>query len=327
MRRTLAIFAACLLSSVFCLLSSAAPLPGYEDFRRVDRTRRLTGQMLTAELLKVSQMDAELISRTAKEHADDPKMLWGAAELLVDWTGRREFYERALAANGTNVIVATRFVCAAAKQGDAAVALPWLRYCRKQDNDNTVPWLAELWLLRARGQPTVLSNAPPVWTTNFRDYSVEASRARIRLLEAAGYSRYAARRLGFTPDSPAIVMARDLCKPPVNETTATLLKDTAQSLQQRPQFLLSEFVGETIERTLMGMRPDADTSVEVRFRSVELDKRREELKDLLAEVEHNTVDFATEAQMVQYFDDVLDKGEETAMKRLAEAVRGKPSAP
>jgi hypothetical protein len=85
--------------------------------------------------------------------------------------------------------------------------------------------------------------------------------------------------------------------------------------------LLSEFVGQTIERALMGLRPDADTSVEVQFRSIELDKRREELKSLLTDVERNTIDFATEAQMVRYFDDLLDKSEEEAMKRLAETVR------
>ena len=86
----------------------------------------------------------------------------------------------------------------------------------------------------------------------------------------------------------------------------------------------SQLVGQTIERALMGLRPDADSSVEVRYRSVELDKRREELKALLADIERNTVDFATEAEMVQYFDNVLNSGEETAMKKLAETVRGKP---
>ena len=99
------------------------------------------------------------------------------------------------------------------------------------------------------------------------------------------------------------------------------MKEAAQSLQRRPLFLLWEFVGQTIERALMARRPDADTSVEVRYRGAELDNRREELKNLLADVERNTVDFATEAEMVRYFDDVLGIGEEAAMKKLAETVR------
>jgi hypothetical protein len=303
--------------NLFLIVLMAAALSGFEDFRRIDRTRRFTGQMLTAELLQVSQMDAGLILRTTQQHPDDPKILWGAAELLVDWSQRRTLYELALERSGTNAGMAVRFACAAAQQHDYDIALAWLHNCQKLDADNTVPWLAELWLLR----PTVLSNSPPIWTTNFRDYSIEASGGRIRTLEAAGYSPYAARRLGFSPDSPAISMARDLCKPPAAEQTATLLKDTAQSLQRRPPFLLWEFVGQTIERALMTRRPDVDTSVEVHYRSVEMDKRREELKHLLTDIERNTIDYANEAEMVRYFDDVLDIGEEAAMKKLAETVR------
>ena len=280
--------------------------------------------MQTAELLNVSRIDADLIVRTAQRNAGDARQLWGAAELLVDWPRKRALFEAALLVGGTNAAVATRLACVAAKHGDANVALPWLHHCQQTDGDNVVPWLAELWLMREQTRPGVLSNSPPLWATNFRDYSVDATRARIALLEAAGYSTYSARRLGFQPDSIALGMARDLCKPPVSEQTAALLKQAAQALQMRRPFLLSEFVGQTIERALMGLRPDADSSVEVRYRSVELDKRREELKALLADIERNTVDFATEAEMVQYFDNVLNSGEETAMKKLAETVRGKP---
>jgi hypothetical protein len=193
------------------------------------------------------------------------------------------------------------------------------------DNDNTAPWLAELWLLRECRQPAAFSNAPPIWVTRFKDYSVEASRARIQLLEAAGYSRYAARRLGFSADSNALGMARDLCKPPVPDAAVPLLKGTAHYLQLRRQFLLSEMVGQTIERGLMGMRTDVETSVEVRYRNVELDKRREEITALLGELERDVVDYASEAEMVQYYNDVLEVGEETAMKRLAQKIRPLPT--
>ena len=303
--------------NLFLILLLAATLPGFEDFRRVDRSRRMTGQMLTAELLHVSQMNAGLLVQTAQRHPDDTNIVWGAAELLVDWQLRRQLFERALSVSGTNAGIAVRFACAAALQHEFNVALPWLRECQRLDADNTAPWLAQLWLAREQ----VLSNSPAIWTTNFRDYSVEASRARIRTLEAAGYSAYAARRLGFAPDSPAVTIARDLCKPPISEQTSGLLKETARALQSHPRFLLDEFIGQTIERALLGQRPDATTSVEVRYRGVELDQRREELKGLLASVERNTIDYANEAEMVQYFDDVLNRGEEIAMKRLAEAVR------
>src|SRR2546428_6767574 len=111
--------------NLFLIVLMAAALPGFEDFRRIDRTRRLTGQMLTAELLQVSQMDAGLILRTTQQHPDDPKILWGAAELLVDWSRRRTLYELALERSGTNAGMAVRFACAAAQQHDYDVALAW----------------------------------------------------------------------------------------------------------------------------------------------------------------------------------------------------------
>ncbi len=285
--------------------------------------RRLTGQLHTAELLNVSQIDADLILRTAARHAGDGKMMWGAAELLGDWPHRRALFEAAMRATDTNIAVTTRFACAAAKQGEADVAQSWLQYCQQNDGDNTVPWLAELWMLREQKKPMVLSNSPPIWATNFRDYSVDAIRARIRLLEAAGYSPYAARRLGFQPDSPALALARDLIRPPVNEITVALLMQTARALQQQQPFLLSELIGQTIERSLLLMRHDAAFE----SRSATLDKRRDELMALVAEVERNTIDFATEAQMVDYYNKELDKGEEVAMRRLVEVVRDKPVVP
>ncbi len=307
--------------NLFLMIVLAAALPGFAEFQRIDRQRRATGQQMTEELLRVSRVEPALILRTADQH---PDLVWGAAELLNDWPQQRAMFEHALAATGTNTGIAVRFACAAAKQGDADTAFAWLRRCQQRDADNTAPWLAELWLLKKRGQPLVLSNAPPQWATNFRDYSLEASRARIRLLEAAGYSPYAARRLGFSADSPALTMARDLAVLPINEVTASLLRETAQSLQRQPRLLLWELVGQRIEIALLTLRRLKDTSGAPEQRAEELGDRREELMQLVADIERDVIPLATEAQMVQYFDDVLDKGEETAMKRLAEAVRDKP---
>ncbi len=307
--------------NLFLMIVLAATLPGFVEFQRIDRQRRATGRQMTEELLRVSRVEPALIVRTAEQH---PDLVWGAAELLSDWPQQRAMFERALAATGTNTAIAVRFACAAAKQGDADTAFARLRECQQRDADNTAPWLAELWLLKKRGQPLVLSNSPPPWATNFRDYSLEASRARIRLLEAAGYSPYAARRLGFSADSPALTMARDLAVPPINEVTATLLRETAQSLQRQPRLLLWELVGQRIETALLTLRRLKDTSGAPEQRAEELGDRREELMQLVADIERDVIPLATEAQMVRYFDDVLDKGEEAAMKRLAEAVRAKP---
>lgn len=305
--------------NLFLMIVLAASLPGFAEFQRIDRQRRASGQQMTEEWLRASRVEPELILRTADRN---PDWLWGAAELLPDWPQQRAMFERALAATGTNTAIAVRFACAAAKQSDADTALPWLRECQRRDADNTAPWLAELWLLKKLGRPLVLSNSPPAWTTNFRDYSREASRARIRLLEAVGYSPYAARRLGLSADSPALTMARDLSAGPINEVTATLLRETAQSLQRQPRWLLWELVGQRIEIALLTLRRLHDTSGAAEQRAEELGERREELLQLVGEIERNVVPLATEAQMVQYFDEVLDQGEETALKRLAETVRG-----
>ena len=309
--------------NLFLLMLLAASLPTFEDFRRVDRMRRLTGQLQTAELLSVSQIDADLIKRTAQAHADDAAMQWGAAELLPDWTPKREFFDAALRLNGTNTATMLRMACCAAKAGQFAAALSWLHECEDKDKDNMAPWLAELWILNQQKQPLHAAKPPESWTLHFRDYSVEASHARIKLLEAAGYSAYSARRLGFSADSVAISMARDLAKPPFDDEELPILKTSAKALQTSPPFLLDELVGQTLERMVLASRADADTSVEVRFRVVEMDERRDAIKQLLADMERTTVDFATEQEMVRYFDNVLDLGEEAAMKHLAETVRGK----
>src|ERR1043166_9002873 len=119
--------------NLFLLALLAVSVPTFEDFRRVDRTRRLTGQLQTAELLSVSQIDAGLIKHTAQEHADDATILWGAAELLVDWAGKREMFEAALCVGGTNTPVALRFACTAAKAHKFDMALTLLRHCQEKD--------------------------------------------------------------------------------------------------------------------------------------------------------------------------------------------------
>ncbi len=299
----------------------ADSLPTFADFRRVDRERRLTGQLQTDELTKVTQVDPRLMVKTAQLHADDPEMLWGAAELISDWPAKRILFETALAEDHTNVAVALHYACAAVQHSDFTVARTWLGYCELNDTDNTAPWLVEQWVLRQQRLPTKPAHAPLARTTDFRDYSVEATRARTKLLEAAGYSAYSARRLGMKADSAALSMARDLIKPPIPEGIAPLLKDAARAMQGHGTFLLTEFVGQTIEGALMSLQPDASTSETVRFRFMEMEDRRQSLQDLLRQVEQGTIDFTTEAQMVRYFNNVLDLGEEAAMKDLMTTVR------
>ena len=59
-------------------------------------------------------------------------------------------------------------------------------------------------------------------------------------------------------------------------------------------------------------------------RAIELDRRRDEIKTLVSTVQRDIVDVATETEMIQYFDDVLNLGEEVAMRHLAAKVQGKP---
>lgn len=72
---------------------------------------------------------------------------------------------------------------------------------------------------------------------------------------------------------------------------------------------------------MLALVPDADRNGEVRARLEAIGTRRERLRQRLADIERNTVDYATEAQMVQYFDDVLAAGEEAAMQKLIGSVK------
>ena len=289
-------------------------LPTFDDFRQIDRTRRLTGQLQTTELLKVTRIDPVLIQNTTGKFPGDTGMTFAAAELLTDWPQRRAMYEM-IASN--SVPVALRFACAAARQGDYELALKWTQYCQERDTDNTVPWLVELWILAQQKKPLQCANPPHTWVTNFRDYTVEACQARIRLLEQAGYSPYSARRLGFKPDSDALIIARDLCKPPMDEVTCRLLLGAGESLQQHRQFLLGELIGQTLERSAFAFGANSGNNAKATIRTDEMESRRERLRERITDMERNVVDFATERQMVQYFDDVLKIGEENAMRKLA----------
>jgi hypothetical protein len=312
------------------LLAAALPvfaqsLPTFQEFRRIDRLRRLTGQVQSEESLAVMRVNPSLMERTIAAHTNDATVLWGAAELQSDWPKQRALFEQAIAVGGTNAAIALRFAQAACRQGELDAAKPWIVYCQKTDKDNFAPWLVELWMLRKQKKPLKEVSTPSALTLKLQDYSVAASRARIRFLEAAGYCKYSARRVGFSPDSMLLTMARELGQPPVEEGSETVLMQMAQALQKAPPFLLTELIGQTLEGNLLAARPDAATSPEVRARNVEITERREDLKELLADVQRNAVDFATEAEMVQYFDTVLSDGEEAAMKWLLHTVRSKPS--
>ncbi len=309
---------------VFAPAGAAQSLPTYEDFRRVDRMRRMTGQLQTSELLKVTRVDPGLIQRTALRATNDFQVTWGAAELIGDWTTKRLLFESALAASGSNVAVALRYGCAAAQKRDTDTALPLLRLAEKRDEGNAVPWLVELGLLEAQQKGFAELKLPVGWTIHYRDYGTEAARARIRLLEAAGYSPYAARRLGFAPETPVLSMVRELAERPIEKAATPFLLQVARAMQDRPMYLLTELVGETLERAVTATGVEGQTGAEANMRALELDRRRDDIKALVSSVERDTADIATEAEMVGYFDDVLNLGEDVAMRRLVGKVQGNP---
>ena len=301
--------------------AGAGNLPTFNGFRQIDRTRRLTGQLQTAELLKATRLDPVLINGVVRQGTNDAHLAWGAAELLADWSQRRIQFESALATTGTNNLIALRFACAAARQREYDLALQWARYCKDKDPDNLVPWVVESWVLIERKQRSQLPQTLPVWVTHYRDYTVDVCEMRFMVLERAGYSPYVARRLGFKPDSDALLMASELGRPPVEEMLRLLLKQTADSLQLRRQFLVNELVGQTLERTLYALHTDLEMQTVVQSRKEAIAVRREELKGLLVDMERNIVEAASESQLVQYYDNILAFGEEEAMHKLMATVR------
>jgi hypothetical protein len=287
----------------------------------------MTGQLQTAELLKLTQIDRALVERVAKQGTNDYQLIWGAAELIGDWPAKRALFESALAASGTNLDIALRYACEAAVNHEPAIALPLLHAVEKDDTANIVPWFVELNLLLAQNKGMADLKSVPSWAVRFHDYAAEAARARIHTLEAAGYSPYSARRLGFMPDTPVLAMARDCVERKMDKATVPLLLAVAHAMQDRPFFLVTELVGQSLERAAIQVGVEGQTSAEVSLRIVELERRRDEIKGLLAGVGDKVVDVATEPEMVEYFDNVLSLGEELAMHRLAEAVQGGHPSP
>jgi hypothetical protein len=291
-------------------------LPTFEDFRRSDRQRRLTGQLQTPETLALTRVEPALIQRVVADHPGDAQLAWGAAELLTDWKQSRALFEAAIRHADTNRAVVARLAVAAAQAGDTDTARRWAQRARQLDADNAVPIIVQLWLERHADPPGPPEPALPD-TAAFRDYAADAARARIQLLERAGYSAYAARRIGYNADMHALMMARDLARNPAAPGARAFLLAAARAMQQHPMFILTEFVGQSIEQQLIS----ADRNDETIERVHALQHRRRNLTELATHVGQHAVDIATESQMIRYFDDMLAIGEETAMQRLAETVR------
>jgi hypothetical protein len=296
--------------------------------------RRMTGQLQTAELLKLTQIDRALIERVAKQGTNDYQLIWGAAELIGDWQTKRALFESALAASRTNLDIALRYACEAAVNHEPTAALPLLHAVEKDDTANIVPWFVELNLLLAQNKGMADLKSVPSWAIRYHDYAAEAARSRIHTLEAAGYSPYSARRLGFMPDTPVLAMARDCAERRIDKAAVPLLLTVAHAMQDRPVYLVTELVGQSLERAAIQIGEEGQTnaaaigtSAEVSLRTVELERRRDEIKGLLSAVGDKIVDVATESEMVEYFDNVLSLGEELAMHRLAETVQGGHPSP
>ena len=268
--------------------------------------------------MALMRVDSKLLARVAAESRQDPELLLGLAELRGDWPA-------ALEASGTNAVVALRFACASAIKRDYDAALRWFQYGQTNDASNAVPWLGELWVLRQRGKMLDAFH-PPERATEYRDYAVPAARARVRVLEKAGYTPYAARRIALMQNMFVEPMAHDLSRDPVAQPIVSFLLSVARPMQRHPTFLLTELVGQTLERTALTRMPNAHQEA-VETRIEEIDDRRQELQQLVSKTERNTVDLATESEMVQYYENVLAIGEEAAMRRLAAAVRGKLASP
>ena len=194
---------------------------------------------------------------------------------MNNWPIKRELFDVALAASGSNVMVALRYGCVAAEQRDEDTALPLLHFVEKNDTGNVVPWLAELKLMQWEGREFAELKAPTSGTMHYRDYAVEAARARIKLLEAVGYSPYSARRMGFMPDTPVLNAARELAEQPIDKAAAPFLLSVARAMQDRPMYLLTELVGETLERAVMATGVGGQTGTEANARAIALDQRRE----------------------------------------------------
>jgi len=296
--------------SVALAIALAAALPTFEDFREADHARRESRQWQSGASARLMQVEPSRLLEVAKKHRADWELQWGAAELLTDWKQKRPQFEVALVTSGTNTVVALRFACVAAVERQDKLALQWLDYCQRHDKTNNVPWLTELWVLRAQGESDRFepTGASPV----FRDGSGDATRARIRMLETIGYSKYAARRIGFLPKLYAVQMAQDLRRGKHAEYVQQFLLDVAKAMQTSPTFLVAELAGQSLESAMWEHQKDTPGKMS---RLDELATRRTTLHELIQEMERR-IDSATEERMVAYFDDLLLLGEIEAMRRL-----------
>jgi hypothetical protein len=290
----------------------AVTLPTFDDFRRTDRVRRQAGQWQSVDTDRLMRVPSSLVIDIAKRNPDDWEIQWGAAELLNDWKQKQPQFEMALTLSGTNSAVALRYACAAAAEHQAAIASRWLAYCQLHEQTNCVPWLAELWLRRVCGA-TKEFREPKGGDMMFRDCSGNAARARIRALEAAGYSKYAARRIGFLPKLYAVQMAQDLRREKPAANLDVFLLGVARAMQTDATFIVTELAGESLESAVWDRRTD---SPEKMSRLEAMMERRLALTQLLQETERR-VDVVPEERMVMYFDDLLFRGEAVAMQRLS----------
>ena len=293
----------------------AATLPSFEEFRAADRGRRESRQWQSDESARLLRVDPALVTRVADKQRDYWNIQWGAAELLEDWKQKQPRFEAALAKSGSNVMVALRFACAAAEAGQSERALKLLEHCQQQDATNRAPWLVELWVLREMGDADRFE--PTGAGPQYRDGADEAARARIRVLEVAGYSKYAARRVGFLPKMHTLRMAQDLRRGHHEGYVSEFLLETARAMQTGATFLVEDLVGQSLE-SAMWERQTSSPGKETRIE--ELAVRRASLTKLVQQMEP-LADTATEEEMVRYYDNLLLIGEVEAMKRLAREVR------
>ncbi len=290
----------------------AVSWPTFEQFREADAERRAARVQQTDAAAALMRVDAEAVAAVARERASDPVAQWGAAELLTDWKRRQEFFESALAVSGTNTEIALRYACAAAVNSQPETAARWLAFCEQRDPTNAAPWIAEVWM--ARGNEAKLKALQlPEGMVAFQDYAAQAARARIAVLERAGCGKYAARRIGFMPAMDAVRMAQELKGSAFPVGVEQFLKRAARAMQGGTPYLVTELAGQSLETVMWGREPD---SARREARLDELAQRRWMVGDLVMQMERR-VSTATEQQMVDYFDDLLLRGEVSAMQRLS----------
>ena len=293
------------MTTMALIVVLAAGLPTYEDFRQADRERRESGQFQTTKSDDLSRVNPATVAALAEKKPHDALIQWGAAELLANWAQRKPLYEAALNASGTNLTLALRYGCAAAKQGDE-VAGRWLRYCQQRDPSNAVPWIAAAWVQLQAGKPTT-DLACPATATQFRDGGAAAGRARIHALEALGYSAYSARRIGYGAEMPVLMMLRD-----VSVTRPAGARQVAAAMQHGATFIITELVGQTVETRWL--KEEEGTTASERLAQLQI--RREELQALVLKVGTENVNTAREREMVEYFNRMLSDGEEAALHWL-----------